>query len=109
MTLRVCNVPGCPEYIGKGARGGKCPEHAREYSRSRGSATARGYDYQHTCLSRQARAAVNGEPCHFCGKPMWSDQDLALDHDPTDLSKYRGVTHAGCNASDGAKRSNSAR
>jgi 5-methylcytosine-specific restriction protein A len=38
---RPCATPGCPKLV---ARGRRCPEHAREEERRRGSAARRGYD-----------------------------------------------------------------
>jgi 5-methylcytosine-specific restriction protein A len=41
MTLRVCNVPGCPRHAD---RRGKCTPHAAAAEAQRGTAAARGYD-----------------------------------------------------------------
>jgi len=74
----------------------------------RPSAAARGYGKQHQAeRTRQLRNAY-GQPCHFCGKPMEFWQALDLDHTP-DRDGYRGMTHASCNRSDGARRGNAKR
>jgi hypothetical protein len=58
----------------------------------------RGYGWQHRKASEQARAnLVPGTPCIRCGKPMWPDQKLHLDHDDYDRTITRGLSHASCN------------
>ena len=106
--MKVCTEPGCPELVEAGARGGRCLDHRRQVERERGSATARGYDYTHTQLSKRMRAEAVGMTCHLCGDRMAADQDLALDH-TVDRSGYRGVVHLSCNARDGALRGNAQR
>lgn len=73
----------------------------------------RGLGYLH----KQLRAAAiqelldnesRGDPpplCHFCGKPMSTNQKLHLDHN-TERTGYRGLAHAGCNTRDGANKVN---
>ena len=69
------------------------------------SATSRGYGKHHQAERvRQLRNAY-GNPCHLCGKTMEVWQALDLDHTP-DRDGYRGMAHASCNRSDGARRGN---
>ncbi|MGZ4573385.1 MAG: endonuclease domain-containing protein [Mycobacteriaceae bacterium] len=48
-----------------------------------------------------------GDPCCLCGQPMYPPtRDLHADHDPA-TGGYRGLAHAQCNVSDGARRGRS--
>jgi len=69
------------------------------------STTARGYGTQHQKLRAKAiRELRDGiSCCHFCGRPMWRRQRLALDH-TDDRTGYRGLTHWACNQRDGARK-----
>lgn len=64
---------------------------------------------------RRARATAlqalrEGEPCHFCGRPMYRTQRLQLDHVvPVVLGGARGtrqLVHGVCNESAGAALGN---
>lgn len=58
---------------------------------------------------RDARARLlaafhPGDPCCLCGRPMYPPtSSLHADHDPFGHG-YRGLAHARCNTTDGAKR-----
>ncbi|MDF9718095.1 endonuclease domain-containing protein [Nocardioides sp. ChNu-99] len=108
MAKRNCAQAGCPALVEAGVRDGRCLDHRRQVDRERGSATARGYGYTHTQLSKRMRAEAIGMTCHFCKEVMVAGQDLALDHTP-DRAGYRGVVHLSCNARDGALRGNAQR
>jgi hypothetical protein len=71
--------------------------------------TARGYGHTHQQLrARLLRAMRDGDPCCLCSLPMWHGTPLDLDHTPT-RDGYRGLAHASCNRSDGARRGNEQR
>ena len=40
--MRTCRAPGCPALVAHG----RCPTHARQAERRRGSASSRGYDHR---------------------------------------------------------------
>lgn len=73
-----------------------------------GNTAAAGYGYQHQKLRRSLLAQAYGQPCPLCGLPMVPGQTLDLDHTP-DRAGYRGIAHASCNRSDGARRGNARR
>ncbi|MEU0040234.1 hypothetical protein [Streptomyces sp. NPDC006333] len=73
-----------------------------------GNTTADGYGYEHQQLRRVLLAEAYGRPCHHCGLAMLPGQRLDLDH-TADRSGYRGMAHASCNRSDGARRGNAMR
>lgn len=98
-ALRVCNVPGCPEFT----KQGKCDEHRRAAERRRGSAHQRGYGQAHA--QRFRRGVLDRDPiCVECrGKPA-----TVADHypktrrqlvdeglDPNDPANGRGLCE-GC-------------
>lgn len=64
-----------------------------------------------TATHRQAREQLlkayrPGDPCCLCGGPMWPPtSQLHADHHPG-TGEYRGLAHATCNRSDGARRGN---
>lgn len=73
---------------------------------SRPKASERGYGTQHskaraTYMAQLQRDGVGA--CCICGRPIAPGMDLHLDHTP-DRTGYRGLAHACCNRSDGAKR-----
>lgn len=43
-------------------------------------------------------------PCSLCGEPVVHGSAWHLDHVPGSDTEYRGVSHPGCNVSDGARR-----
>lgn len=61
-----------------------------------------GWDHK---KERAAMPAPTGQPCPFCRKPMWPDQDLDADHEAPRVlggrSRLRWA-HAKCNRSAGA-------
>lgn len=87
--------------------------------RVRGKTAARGYGgrYQADLAAWIARWRP-GDPCVLCHLPMWQRwtttrtgrkvSAIELDHTP-DRAGYRGLAHAHCNRSDGARRGNSMR
>src|SRR6516165_6446470 len=78
--------------------------------RAPGHTTAEGYGYEHQQLRRVLMAAwLPGDPCSRCGQPMWGPpQAIHLGH-TDDKTAYRGLEHAHCNTSDGARRGNRTR
>jgi hypothetical protein len=69
----------------------------------------RGYGYAHQQARLKFLAQLeDGDLCHHCNQPMTRDQALDLDH-TTDRSTYRGLAHASCNRTDGARRGNQQR
>jgi 5-methylcytosine-specific restriction protein A len=51
VTLRPCAAPLCPALVTKG----RCPAHAKQQDRARGTAQQRGYDSRWASYSRQFR------------------------------------------------------
>ncbi|MGW0764657.1 hypothetical protein [Streptomyces sp. NPDC002676] len=87
------------------------PSNARSRGRGALSTTQRGYDGEH----RKARAKAlkqlqDGEPCPFCGRPMYPEQDLDYDHAvPLAVGGGGGerrLSHASCNRAAGARLGN---
>jgi hypothetical protein len=103
MTMRVCNVPGCPELVEAGTRDGRCLQHRREREKARGTRKERGYGAEHQRLRQQLLPTAYGQPCQHCGERMWPHQELHLDH-TEDRTGYRGIVHAHCNTSEAATR-----
>jgi hypothetical protein len=66
------------------------------------------YNWRHQKIRKAMLPAAYGEPCHFCGLPMFPGQLLDLDHLPGSDS-YRGMAHRHCNRRDGARRGNALR
>lgn len=80
------------------------PRKTAEGSRT----TRRGYDGEHKkARARELRNLREGEPCPFCGRGMFLDQDLDFDHIvPVALGGKEGpkrLSHAPCNRSAGGK------
>ena len=75
-------------------------------SRPNGQAAAGKYKTpEHRALRRDLLAAFTpGDPCAFCGTPMWGPAAaIHLGHQD-DGVRYRGLEHAACNVRDGARR-----
>lgn len=94
--VRVCLEPGCP------ARGawtrGRCPTHAREYDRGRGTRQERGYGAKHDRERSRIQARIDaGDPvtCWRCGVRLVG-REWHLDHSSDRLS-YRGPACVPCN------------
>jgi hypothetical protein len=75
----------------------------------RPTTTQRGYGYRHQ-LARAAalRNLTPGEPCAFCGAPMFIDQQLDYDHETAMVlggraTGPRRLTHSECNRSAGGR------
>lgn len=104
MALRVCPTPSCPTLIKPGVR--RCPACALKYETDRGTATARGYGYQHQQLraSWQPRVDAGTVPCARCHQLIQPGQRWALDHHDDDRSQYYGPSHAWCNNSASGRK-----
>jgi len=61
------------------------------------------YGYDHQRIRKELLPMAVGKECHLCGEVMRQGQELDLDH-TADGKAYRGMTHAACNRSDGARR-----
>ena len=55
--------------------------------------TAAGYGSKHQKLRKALLAKAYGQPCSRCGLPMLPGQQLHLDHDDYDRSKWLGFSH----------------
>lgn len=59
-ALRPCTAPGCPNLVGRG----RCPDHALQHERQRGSAARRSYGPRH---KRQRVLVLARDPiCRGC-------------------------------------------
>lgn len=103
-AVQVCSQPGCHELV----ESGKCQAHRREYDKRRGTREERGYGAQHKATRAALLPEAYGQPCIHCGERMWPHEDLHLDH-TEDRTGYRGIVHARCNTSEGARRGNALR
>ena len=94
--LKVCTVPGCPTLT----RSSRCPEHAREQDRARGTKAERGYTTEHVRLRAELApiVAAGRAVCHRCREPIAPDADWHLDH-TDDRTSWLGPSHAFCNLS----------
>ena len=66
--------------------------------------TAAGYGSKHQKLRKALLAKACGQPCSRCGLPMIPGQQLHLDHDDYDRSKWLGFSHKVCNLRAAAKK-----
>ncbi|MFJ9374423.1 endonuclease domain-containing protein [Streptomyces sp. NPDC101455] len=73
-----------------------------------GNTTADGYGYEHQQLRKVLLEEAYGQPCVHCQLVMLPGQKLDLDH-TADRTAYRGMAHASCNRSEGARRGNALR
>jgi hypothetical protein len=74
--------------------------------RHRGTTTQRGYGASHVAALKRHRAAfVPGQPCAYCGQPIWDLAYADLAHTP-DRQAYEGLQHRACNRREGAVRGN---
>lgn len=93
--LRICTVPGCPEYT----TGGRCDEHRREAEVRRGTARQRGYGRGHeqqfrpgvlardpVCVLCKAAPSVHAD--HY---PLSRRELVAAGLDPNDPEHGRGL------------------
>ena len=66
---------------------------------SRGSATQRGYGYEHQRLRKRIKREVDSGTavCWRCGVGIDPLEQWHLGHDDDDPTIYRGAEHAGCN------------
>ena len=108
--MRVCAEPGCPEL----QLAPRCPAHAREAERARGTRQQRGYDAGHDRLRAKWKPKVDrGEvDCQetVCLMPMrriLPGQPWHLCHDRK-TGTYLGPGHVRCNTSEGGKAAHSA-
>lgn len=97
--IRVCNVAGCPELTDQP----KCPTHRRDYQRSQGSTTARGYGTAHQKLRKRwvPKVAAGTVSCWRCGQRLNPLEDWDLGHDDLDRSITRGPECIPCNRGHG--------
>lgn len=101
MSIRVCNVPRCPELTDH--RSGKCEAHRSEARRAadsrRPGTVQRGYGRGHRKTREELarRVAAGGVNCARCGDPILSGEPWDLDHDDTDRLRYIGASHERCN------------
>lgn len=95
MTMRVCNVPGCPTPT----QSDRCTAHRVQRERTRGTRQQRGYDREHDELRAQWQPLVAQGTilCWRCRTLIGPDQPWDLGHDDSDRSKYRGPEHQHCN------------
>jgi len=102
--LRICNVPGCPEYTTTS----RCDEHTRAADHARGTARQRGYDTGHekhfrpAVLAREPRCVCDDEthghdqPCgapsvHADHWPLSRRELVARNLNPDDPKHGRGL------------------
>lgn len=94
----VCSEEGC---TGNAVTNGRCTECARKREVARGSASARGYDYEHRQRRARLLPRAYGRPCAICGRTMRRGQPLDLHHvialrdDRT--ATLSDMAHASCN------------
>lgn len=94
-----CSVNGCPIPVPHGTS--RCPAHAREKDRARGTSAQRGYGTTHTRERKRWQNLIDaGAPvtCARCGGPILRGSEWHLDH-AEDRSRYLGPSHARCNLS----------
>jgi hypothetical protein len=98
--LRVCAEPGCPEL----SEGRRCPAHASERERARGTRQQRGYDAEHDRLRARWKPKVERceVKCARCGQLILPGQTWHLDH-TDDRVGYLGPSHERCNTSAGGR------
>lgn len=105
-SLRICSVPGCPEYTDSG----RCTEHRREAEQRRGSARQRGYGRQHETRFR-AGVLAKDPLCVLCGEapsqhadhhPLDRRQLVERGLDPDDPQYGRGLCHS-CHSKETAR------
>lgn len=99
--MKVCIEPGCPTLT----HDTRCPEHARERDKARGSRQERGYDAAHDRL-RAHYVALQAEGhtllCARCHEPI-RDEPFDLGHDDHDRTRYTGPEHVRCNRATAAR------
>jgi len=94
----VCNQEGCTAVA---VRAGRCEKCATAREVARGSASARGYDYEHRVKRARLLPRAYGRACAICGRKMRKGQPLDLHHiialrdDRT--AKLSDMTHRSCN------------
>lgn len=82
-------------FVARAPHGRFCSKSCRERSRTRLSASERGYGPEHSRLRRQVAAVVKAGAavCWRCGLPIAAGQAWDLGHDDDDRSVYRGPEH----------------
>lgn len=104
MAKRVCAVIGCPVLTTTS----RCPTHAAEAQRRRGTTTQQGLGWQHQKRRRQLLPAAIGHQCPLCGTTI-TTSNAALDHSEARALGNRGpgdrIICAPCNNSLGGKLS----
>lgn len=99
-TLKVCTVPGCPTLTTTP----RCPTHAREADRARGTRQQRGYTTEHDRLRAELAPIVErGDAiCWRCRQPIQPGTAWDLGH-TDDRSAWTGPEHATCNRAAGGR------
>lgn len=107
LRARAKQRPGARRTLGAVSQWHRAEKHnpppaPPPAKKPRGSTAARGYGYDHERLRRALLPTAYGKPCPHCGEPMLRGQPLDLDH-TDDRAAYRGMAHASCNRSAGAR------
>lgn len=104
MGMRVCM--DCPTLTPAGTT--RCPKHAREADRKRGTTTQRGYGAPHQALRGRWQGRIDsGEHitcARGCGTPIRPGDAWDLGHDDRDRMRYRGPECVGCNRATNGRR-----
>lgn len=105
MAMRVCNVPGCPNYAEPGKS--RCGDHTRAAEQARGTAHQRGYGSR---WRNTRRRYLDTHP--LCSEPNCPQLATDVDHidglgpngphghDPTNLRGYCHSHHSQRTARD---------
>lgn len=105
MANRVCR--DCPAIIPATAYKGRCPKHARQADKARGTKAERGYDASYHQQRRAWQRRMNtGErvTCWRCDEPI-DPEHWHLGHDDDDRTVLRGPECPPCNLSAAGKAS----
>lgn len=100
MTRRICAQPGCPTITTQR----RCPTHATQYERDRGTPAERGYGTDHKRLRRELASdvAAGRATCWRCRQPITPNTPWDLGH-TDDRTTHAGPEHTHCNRSAGGK------
>ena len=105
MAKRVCRTPNCPTLVDADAYRGLCDQHRREWDRTRGSRTERGYGPEHEAERARVQRLMDAGItiiCARCGKPIARGQRWSPDHN-AERTGYIGASHEFCNLSAAGK------
>lgn len=100
--LRPCPAPGCPELIEPSQR--RCPTHAQQHERSRGTRQQRGYDATYDRERRRwaPKVARGRVDCTSCGQRIQPGEPWDLGHND-DRTRITGPEHQACNRAAGGR------